>query len=474
MASFLNIMNQSIVIVNLKVEAAMKKNRWKARGSLYPLIWTVILLASGYILIKFAVLSGSDKDGQAQEGVVSTLVSSICINMMETGSSLISYIMTGEAEVYTFPVSKIVDRLPLEGYSKSSQAALTNNIDTSISTNMELNNQSNSKLHFMDLTDGYLDKEYVLSNGAIFVNINNEDNSDYMNGYSNANHLDIGIEKGNVVLHESEDKSSLYEYNEALETMQTSRGIEFTLDQLRDVSFLIRNFYIIDEDAAIKESLFNSETLLNKDMTLKQKNEKPQILIYHTHSQETFLDSREGVWEDTVVGIGSLLKEELENKYGYNVIHNKSVYDLADGTNIAYNHASKGLQEILDKYPSIEVIIDLHRDGMPARTIVLDGKETAQVMLFNGLSRDTYGPITRLDNPNLENNLAFSLKLQLKSLELYPNFFFRNYLHAYRYNLHFRGKSILVEWGTYLNTLQQAKNSIEPFAEVLNAVLQGK
>ena len=184
--------------------------------------------------------------------------------------------------------------------------------------------------------------------------------------------------------------------------------------------------------------MFDSEVLLGKDMTIQTENDKPQILIYHTHSQEAFLDSRKGVTEDTVVGIGDLLTEILEEKYGYNVIHDRGVYDLVDGKldrNEAYKYARKAVLKILEENPSIEVIIDLHRDGNDKRSTIINGQETAQIMLLNGLSRNQNGPNTSIDNPNLQDNLAFSLQLQLKSLELYPGLFYKNYLQAYRYNL---------------------------------------
>ncbi|NLK75730.1 MAG: hypothetical protein GX288_10655 [Clostridiales bacterium] len=451
----------------------MNKRRWKAWGSIYPLIWTLILLASGFILIKFAILSGSGKVGQAKESLGSNLISNVCIKLIETSSSYISYSMVEEPEDFSFPIIKIMDGLSLHAYNKHtySKAAVNYSFDTATYKNIE-NKGYNKGLIFRDLTEGHLEKEYVLSNGAVFAKINGND-SIRDNIYHSQ--LNILVEKGNVFLKETDEKSS--EFNQSMETMKTNKGVEFTLDQLKDVNFLIRNFYIVDADASINQSLFDSEKLLQKDMTIKQSSDKPQILIYHTHSQEAYIDSREGVVEDTVVGIGSLLKEVLEKKYGYNVIHDKSVYDMVDGKldrSYAYNLAKKGIDKILEKYPSIEVVIDLHRDGAAERAIMLDGKETAQVMLLNGLSRDTYGPITRLDNPNLEDNLAFSLKLQLKSLELYPGFFFKNYLHCYRYNLHVREKSMLVEWGTHMNTLQSAKNAVEPFAKVLDAVLQGR
>ena len=158
------------------------------------------------------------------------------------------------------------------------------------------------------------------------------------------------------------------------------------------------------------------------------------------------------------------------------MIHDTSIYDVVNGKKVrdAYIGALDGLNQILEKYPTIEVVIDLHRDSPDARNVVIDGKETAQIMLFNGLSRDQNGPITSLDNPNLQDNLAFSLQLQMKSLDLYPGLFIKKYLKAYRYNMHVRPKCILMELGTNDNTVESARNAIPPFAEVLHAVLQGE
>jgi stage II sporulation protein P len=249
------------------------------------------------------------------------------------------------------------------------------------------------------------------------------------------------------------------------------------MDQLKDINFLVRNFYIVDKSTKVTDKLFDAEILLSKDMTIKQKNDAPQILIYHTHSQEAYIDSRPGKEADTVVGVGSYLTKILKEQYGYNVIHDKTPYDIVDGKedrNVAYTMAEKGLEKILSENPSIEVVIDIHRDDGSARVVEINGEKSAQVMLFNGLSRNQSGPITYLDNPNLQDNLAFSLQLQMKSLNLHPGLFIRNYLRNYRYNMHFRQKSLLMELGTDRNTLESAKNAMKPFAQILDAVLEGK
>ena len=94
-------------------------------------------------------------------------------------------------------------------------------------------------------------------------------------------------------------------------------------------------------------------------------------------------------------------------------------------------------------------------------------------MFFNGLSRTTdNGELAYLYNPNLTDNLAFSLQLKLMAEEYYPGFARPNYLKGYRYNLHYRPKSILVEVGAQTNTVQEAMNAMEPLADMLHKVLQ--
>ena len=81
------------------------------------------------------------------------------------------------------------------------------------------------------------------------------------------------------------------------------------------------NFYIVESNTDISSDLLDAETLLGMDMTMKQDSSAPQILIYHTHSQEGFVDSVPGDNSTTNVGVGEYLTELLRDTYGYNVIH---------------------------------------------------------------------------------------------------------------------------------------------------------
>ena len=255
-------------------------------------------------------------------------------------------------------------------------------------------------------------------------------------------------------------------------------GREYSAEELSDFEFLKNNFYIIESNTDISSELLNTDRLLSMDMTLKQDNSAPQILLYHTHSQEGFVDSVEGDAGTTIVGVGDCLTEILRERYGYNVIHNTTVYDYIDGEldrNRAYTLAAEDVQRILTENPSIEVLIDLHRDGLNggARLVTeVDGKPTAKFMFFNGLSYSKRnGPISYLQNPYIEENLALSLQLKLACEKYYPGVSRKIYLKSLRYNLHLRPKSLLVEAGAQTNTLEEMKNAMEPLAEVLYQVL---
>ena len=268
--------------------------------------------------------------------------------------------------------------------------------------------------------------------------------------------------------------------NQSLETITGTlerpiTGNTYVLEQLMDYDFLIKHFYSVHTSTTAGRDLMNARDLLSRDMTMKGDDSKPQILIYHTHSQEAYKDSGPG---QTVVGVGDCLTRLLEAK-GYNVYHDKSVYDLKNGQldrSKAYNYALDGITNILQQNPSIEVVLDIHRDGVGENLHLVtqvDGRDTAQIMFFNGLSQTPEGPIEYLQNPYREDNLAFSLQMQLGAAAYYPGFTRKIYLKGLRYNEHLRPKSSLIEVGAQTNTYEEALNAMEPLSELLDMVLQG-
>ena len=264
------------------------------------------------------------------------------------------------------------------------------------------------------------------------------------------------------------------------ETVQPHPVIDLSPEKLADKNYLLEHFFVVDAATTAEAASLNAAEYLAKDMTLKPEKDQPQILIYHSHSQETFADSRTGEEADTVVGVGDYLTEILEQRYGYQVIHVREHFDVIGGEidrSRAYDFAREYVEKVLEENPTVQVLIDLHRDGVPeGKRLVTEigGRDTAQIMFYNGLSYTVnQGKISYLPNPFIEENLAFSFQLEYTAAEYYPGFYRCIYLAGLRYNLHLRPRALLVEAGAQTNTVQEVKNAMEPLGDILNRVLKG-
>lgn len=254
--------------------------------------------------------------------------------------------------------------------------------------------------------------------------------------------------------------------------------IDLSPEKLADYDFLLGNFYIVDESTDDKAVTLDAARFLEEDFSLEKGEGGPEILIYHSHSQETFQDSREGERADTIVGVGDYLEKLLTEKYGYQVLHITEAFDMMSGEldrNAAYDYACDYVEKVLEENPSIEVVIDLHRDGIDEnRRLVteINGKPTAQLLFYNGLSyTKSQGKVSYLPNPYIQDNLAFSFQLEYQAAMYYPTLYRGIYLAGLRYNLHLKKRALLLEAGAQTNTVQEVKNAMEPFADILNRVL---
>jgi len=240
---------------------------------------------------------------------------------------------------------------------------------------------------------------------------------------------------------------------------------------------LIKAFYTIDKSTMIGSDQLDVGSLAAEDLTISRDSTGPQILIYHTHSQEAFTDSVPEDQETSIVGVGAYLAQLLTEEYGYEVLHHTASYDVPSRDD-AYSVALPELEKLLAEYPQIQVIIDLHRDAVEEETRLvteLDGRPTAKVMFFNGLSRTrTTGNLSYLYNENLDSNLAFSFQMQKAAMEYYPGLTRKIYLKAYRYNMHLKPRTLLIELGAQNNTLEEALNACDPLAHLLDLVLSGE
>lgn len=249
------------------------------------------------------------------------------------------------------------------------------------------------------------------------------------------------------------------------------------LSALTDYETLRNQFYAVDSVTTLGKELLDVQKLTQRDLTISKEDPGPQILIYHTHSQEGFTDSVQGDQRTTIMGVGEHLAEILEQRYGYQVLHHMGTYDVPTRDD-AYSRSLPEITRLLEENPQIQVVIDLHRDAVAEDTHLvmdLDGRPTARFMFFNGISwtRRT-GSISYLQNDNLSDNLAFSFQMKLKAEEYYPGLTRRNYINGYRYNMHLRPRTLLIELGAQNNTLEEALNACDPIAHLLDMVLSGE
>ena len=277
---------------------------------------------------------------------------------------------------------------------------------------------------------------------------------------------------------QAKDEERLSEdLEEQLEQTEPVIQATVSLEQLSNFQYLLSTYYTVDSTTTIGPEQLNAAEMLAKNMTLQNKAEGPKILIFHTHSQEAFVDSVAGDPSTSIVGMGKYLAERL-NSLGISTLHHDGIYDYVNGKldrSKAYELSEIGVKEILNQYPSIEVVIDLHRDGVKETTHLVtevDGKQVAKIMYFNGLSRTkANGDISYLYNPYIQDNLAFSFQMQLATEARYPGLARRIYLKGYRYSLHMMPKSLLIEAGAQTNTVAEMKNAMDLLANVLADVL---
>lgn len=229
----------------------------------------------------------------------------------------------------------------------------------------------------------------------------------------------------------------------------------------------------------------NIKTLLEEKLkyTIEGNTSKPEILILHTHATESFLSTTRNYYTDkdssrtnektsNMIALGGIVAEKLKNA-GFGVIHDQTLHDYPS-YNESYSRAAKTINSYLKKYPSIKIVIDMHRDALSSGdtdkiklTTEIAGKKAAQIMLVMGSQS---GGVTNF--PNWKENLKLAVKLQEKLETMYPSLARSISLMPKNYNESLSLGSILIEMGTDGNSLEEVKYSAELLSNSLIALLK--
>lgn len=225
----------------------------------------------------------------------------------------------------------------------------------------------------------------------------------------------------------------------------------------------------------------NTAALLKEPLDISISGDSPAVLIIHTHGSEAYLPDKENNYEPSdpyrtqekrysVIRVGDELASVFAGR-GISFIHDRNIYDYPSYQG-SYNRSYEAIQAYLEQYPSIKIVIDLHRDAIEAadgsvyKTIAqIDDATCAQVMLVMGT--DAVG----LKHPKWRENFKLALHLQKEMNTLYPSLAKPIELSQYRYNQQATTGSMLLEVGCTGNTLQEALAAVRYFGEAAANVI---
>ncbi|WP_392486602.1 stage II sporulation protein P [Haloimpatiens sp. FM7315] len=231
-----------------------------------------------------------------------------------------------------------------------------------------------------------------------------------------------------------------------------------------DAEVVVNPFELKDDE--IIENDMSKENTISKvyDPKLKKKLDinKPEILIYHTHTCESYKPGKASCTDQSVnvCAAGEVLANELMNNYGISVIHDKTVHPYLT----CYKESGKTVDKYLKKYGKFKLIIDLHRDSISDRKSVVtkvNGEEVARYMF-----------VLERNNSNYKSNLKLANELVKISDKLYPNLIRKRKIYEYgggvgHFNQNKSPNSALIELGSYVNTTEEAKKTAKCIARII-------
>ncbi len=236
----------------------------------------------------------------------------------------------------------------------------------------------------------------------------------------------------------------------------------------------------IKNTTATKKPDFGALIDEGPNLTVKNKSE-PTVLIFHTHTTESYLLSDTGKFykgyetrsfdaSQNMVRVGEEICKVLEAN-GIGFIHDKNIYD--ESYNGAYSRSRVTVEEYLEKYPTIKIVLDVHRDAIYYSdtshckpTAEINGRKAAQIMIITGAEE---GYIS--DFPHWEDNLRFALCIQKTAEEKFPGLMKPLYFCQRKYNMDTSLCSVLLEIGTDANTLDEALYSAHMMGVVLSDIV---
>ena len=239
------------------------------------------------------------------------------------------------------------------------------------------------------------------------------------------------------------------------------------------------NFYV--KNSTGQEVNFSEYLTKTPEINIKKTNE-PQVLILHTHTSESYMTHDKDFFyesfyprslnnSENITEVGKVITETLI-KNGINTIHS-TVYHDNPSYNGSYSRAAQTIKQNLEQYPSIQVVIDIHRDSLGLKesgkikpVFTYQGKKASQLMIISGCD-----PEETLGFPNWRKNLSLALRLQKYCESMFPGITRPLNFAKVKYNEHLTPGSLLIEIGSEVNTLQESVYTGAMLGEALSKLL---
>lgn len=248
------------------------------------------------------------------------------------------------------------------------------------------------------------------------------------------------------------------------------------------ITFILNPFNLDDKQITRSDAKSNGinviADLYNPSLKQTLNKAKPRLLIYHTHTTESYLASEKDTTKSAfnmdlaknVCAVGNVIKEELEKNYGIAVIHDETMHNVGD-YNGAYKKSGITVDKYLKAYGDFDLVIDIHRDGIKNKNLVttkINGENVAQIMFVMAKGNPRYAKQKNL----VDSMIGISNKIYpnlLKNLEISTV----NRGIAF-YNQNKSDNAVLIEVGTYTNTINEVKNTGMYLSRVFAEQLNGK
>ena len=301
-----------------------------------------------------------------------------------------------------------------------------------------------------------------------------------------ASHIEEASAENNPALSASGETDSGFEASSA-----TAEELEaYRQEHQGEKSYPVNEFNTTKGNTSYKNVQVKNSSSIKLDIAaeldmplgfIPERTSQPQVLIYHTHTSESYLRYDTGYFyesyyprssdkNENVCAVGEEITKQL-NAAGIVTIHDTTVHDDPSYSG-AYDRSMNTIMSYLERYPTIKVVIDIHRDGIGTDTqkskpvFTVDGKKAAQVMILAGYNADDSEEFR-----NWEDNLRFALKIQDAASKEYPEMMRPLYFNDFMYNMNANSGSLLIEVGSESNTVEEARLSGCLLGKILAQVL---